>query len=65
MAKFIEVTIGESKILINTSIIESVRKNCNGKAEIDAVFATQGSCLMVQESYEQVRQMLIGGNEDG
>ena len=65
MAKFIEVTLCDSKIMLNTSIIESVRKNCNGKAEIDTLCESEVICLKVQESYEQVRQMLIGGKVDG
>lgn len=69
MAKFIEVTYGGQKLMINAETVEEVGKDYKGRAVIYLAFNEKGETehdsLTVQERYEQVRQMLMGGTEDG
>lgn len=68
MSKFIEVTCNGKKWLLNANIIEEVTKKDSGSTiyiAYDCPGAYEQDYMNVQESYEQVRQMLIGGKEDG
>ena len=68
MAKFIEVTCDGSKWLLNTNIIEQVSGGELGST-IYLSFTCPGAYeqdhMVAKESYEQVRQMLMGETEDG
>ena len=68
MAKFIEVTCKDEKWLLNANIIEQVTEKDSGSIiylAYDCPGAYEQDYMIVQESYEQVRQMLIGGKVDG
>lgn len=68
MSKFIEVTTGE-KMLVNTSEIVSVEPSQNLKGDkgcmITFIHTTkccvEGRKLIVDESYEEVKQMIMEG----
>ena len=68
MAEFIEVTCGDDKWLLNVNIIEQVKGSSFG-ATIYLAFncpnAIEQDYIVVEESYEKVREMLMGGKEDG
>ena len=69
MAKFIEVTCAGAHRLINADIIEEVQINWDGGCDIYLAFtcpnAIEQDYLSVKESYSQIRQMLMGGADNG
>lgn len=66
-AKFIEVTCAGEQRLINANIIEEVRINWDGGADIYLAFTCPGASeqdyMSAKESYSQIREMLMGGAE--
>lgn len=68
MAKFIEVTSDGSKWLINTNVIEQVSGSDCGSTiylAFNCPNAYEQDHMVVKESYNQIREMLIGGAENG
>lgn len=68
MAKFIEVTSDGTKWLINTNIIEQVSGSDCGSTiylAFNCPDAYEQDHMTVEESYSQIREMLMGGEEDG
>jgi hypothetical protein len=64
MAKFIEVTYCGGKVMLNTEIIEEVIEE-QGRTVIYLAFncpnAIDQDYISVEESYQQIREMLMGG----
>lgn len=61
MKKFIEVTAGNGKHLINVDSISHIREKRGGRCEITLLSSDENSnsyCLSVQETYEQIAEML-------
>lgn len=61
--KFVEFNYGDEKITIDVEKIYHVTKNRDGNARL---FCMNGCCYTLSESYETVKNTLIGtGDENG
>lgn len=71
MAKFIVVHDEDDgdEALVNLDLVYQVIKNTNGRAEIHWAFeqkdAVEGEWIKPSESYEEVREMILGGADNG
>lgn len=68
MAKFIEVTCGDDKWLLNVNIIEQVkgdRFNSTIYLAFNCPDAIEQDYIVVEESYDKIREMLMGERREG
>lgn len=70
MARFIVVHEYDcEEVLVNIDLVYQVIRNTDGKAEIHWAFeqkeAVEGEWIKTSESYEEVREMILGGADNG